>query len=175
MNVVLLPALIIAVNAAVWLFVYFRFRTKCSPEAVLYGIRDEVASFLRDIRGEVEQDITLIDDRIQSLRDLIKESDGRIVLLDTELKKREIEKLVLDRIQNKPPVAEPAVTAGAGTGEPPVKIPDAVKTDEPAVPKKSVREQVIEFASSGLAPEFIAQKLSISITEVQLFIELGGL
>jgi hypothetical protein len=41
-------------------------------------------------------------------------------------------------------------------------------------PKKSVKASVLELSGAGFSPDIIAEKLSVSMTEVQLIIDLYG-
>jgi ATP/maltotriose-dependent transcriptional regulator MalT len=152
------------VNIVLWAVMFVRLKKRFSPDSVLGEIRVEVNALLRDIQGEISRDITIANDRTQDLRAIIEEADRHIRLSGAELKIREREQKVVETIQRQPAPMQ-AVS---------VEIPAIVKNPEPVVPKKSIREQVLELASSGLTSEFIAQKLSISITEVQLYIDLSG-
>jgi hypothetical protein len=164
MNMLMLALLVFIVNIVLWIVLFTRFKEQVSPKTVLREIRGEFDALMRDMQGEVTRDISIITDRIQDLRAIIDEADAHILLSDTELRKREREKLIFDKMQR---VTEPIEKT-------PTDVPTIVKSPEPIIPKKSMREQVLELAVSGLSAEFIAQKLSISITEVQLFIELAG-
>jgi DNA-binding NarL/FixJ family response regulator len=164
MNLLILSLLVFIANVLLWIVLFMRLKKQFSPDTVLRDIRAEFDALLRDIQGEVTKDITIAADRIQDLRTIINEADRHILLSDAELKKREREKMVVETMQKIPAPVETV----------PVEIPVIVKNYEPAVPKKSIREQVLELAASGLTSEFIAQKLSISITEVQLYIDLSG-
>jgi DNA-binding NarL/FixJ family response regulator len=164
MNILVLSLLILLLNIVLWLVLFTRLKKQFSPETVLQDIRAEFEALLRDIQGEVTRDIAIVNDKTQDLRAIIEEANERILLSDAELRKREREKRVFETMQNAPVPAE----------TPTEKIPVIVKSSAPVVPQKSIREQVLELASSGLTSEFIAQKLSISITEVQLYIDLSG-
>jgi DNA-binding NarL/FixJ family response regulator len=165
MNILVLSLLILLANIVLWVVLFARLKKQFSPDIVLRDIRAQVDALLREIQSEVSRDITIVNDRRQDLQAIIAEADNHILLSDAELKKREREKMVFETMQRMPtPVGRAPVEA----------IPAIVRNYEPVVPKKSIREQVLELAASGLTSEFIAQKLSISITEVQLYIDLSG-
>lgn len=146
-----------ALNIALWAYFFFRFKKQAAPESVLFSIRNEVDKLVREISREVNNDITLIDDKRSDLRAIIDEAARFITLSDVELRKREREQSAFASLRNAAP--EPLVI---------------IKTPEPVRPKKSDREQTLELYAAGLSCEAIAKKLAISITEVQLFIEMAG-
>lgn len=219
--------LLSCLNIVLWAVLFSVFKKKCSPDAVLEQIKDEVNKLIIDISRETDKDITLLEGRIQGLRSLMEEADRRTALADKEEYKRARGQAVLDLLQPqaKPvnraapavaraaaayaaesiaieklqPPAQPAAseqgdlfvaaeTAPPAAEEAPfpqfpeqpapdltVSFPSVSVSPEPIVPKKDIRTQVLDMASDGFSPDIIAEKLSISVTEVELFTNMYSL
>ena len=84
-----------------WLVFFYKFKTTYSPEKVLKSIRIEVDKLFTEIMRTTEEDVTLIEARIQGLKDLISQADERILLAENELAKRQNEKQVLASLETK--------------------------------------------------------------------------
>ncbi len=56
-----------------------------------------------------------------------------------------------------------------------VSFPHISVAQDPIVPKKDTRSQVLDLAASGFAADMIAEKLSISVTEVELYTNMYGI
>jgi DNA-binding NarL/FixJ family response regulator len=183
MNPLLVVSLLVfSANIVLWVWFFLRYKRQSSPGQVLASIRDEVDKILLEISREADRDITLIDDKMRDLQAIINEAERYIRLSDVELRKREREQAVLETMRSVPisPAALPTARAiqtyrqVQGTEPEREGIPVILKSPEPVKPKKSPKEQALELFARGFSSDIIAQKLGISITEVEIFIASAG-
>ena len=190
------------VNIILWLFFFFYFKKKFSSQEILENIRQEVDKLLIEISRETDRDLSLVDDKINELKEIIEKADQRIKLAKKEQRrqkkdepamfKSEIAKSSLSipqeitsrtdqSIHNPVYPMENVVSRytenndlarnTAGTGTTPTVIPqisDISKNDKP------VREKVLELWKLGMEPELIAEKLTVSLTEIRMIIDMYG-
>ncbi len=172
------------VNIILWLFFFFYFKKKFSSQQILENIRQEVDKLLIEISRETDRDLSLVEDKMKALTELIEKADEHIRIAKKEQKKQKKEEETLKKIKEmsnpqelsiqKPVYSmESAVSRYINTNpsvvghEKPPEV-DAKKTEKP------VREKVIELWNLGLDPERIAEKLSVSLTEIRMIIDMYG-
>ncbi|NLK46297.1 MAG: hypothetical protein GX297_06565 [Treponema sp.] len=95
MEGVYFSAVILIINVILWLYFYYKFKKTYSPEKVLKKIRIELDKLFKEIVREAEEDVSIIEGRIQGLKSLIAEADERILRAENESAKRSREKQVL--------------------------------------------------------------------------------
>ena len=100
MESVYFSAPIMIIIIILWLFFYYKFKKTYSPEKVLKSIRRELDKLFKDIVREAEEDVTIIEGRINGLKALIAEADERILRAENEVAKRNREKQVLAELES---------------------------------------------------------------------------
>ncbi len=184
------------VNIILWIFFFFYFKKKFSSEQILEDIRQEFEKLLTDIQGQTDRDLTLIEAKMNELKEVVEKADQQIKLAKREQRRQRKE----EAEQGKKPV--------------PVSIPEVIPPVEPVVqnpvypvenvisrytekydtvnktaeeqsvliiPKTSVqkndkpmRERVLELWKLGMEPEVIAEKLTVSLAEISMIIDMYG-
>ncbi|MDR1319683.1 MAG: hypothetical protein LBJ90_08660 [Treponema sp.] len=174
-------------------FIYFRqyLKRRSSAERLLGEYRNEVLKLIADIDAATDRDSLLIEERIKVLKSLLEDTDRRISVYVRELDRRRSGTALYTNL------GRSAKTGGAVPGDPaaaPVK--DAAPPGEsvPAVPppailpaapggvpaakdsagKKTLREKITALAAQNLSPADIASRLKISLSEVDLALNLLG-
>jgi hypothetical protein len=154
-------------------FLYFRsyIKRRTGAEAILAEIREEVNRLLLRIDEITENDITLIEDREKSLKALIEETDKRLKVYARELERRENSARALAAMA---PEAVHETYAGPGPAvETEPQASRFVRAEKQIPPEpKPVGEQIRELARQGFSSSVIASRLTISITEVELALDL---
>ncbi|MDR3312652.1 MAG: hypothetical protein LBS64_05935 [Spirochaetaceae bacterium] len=151
-----LGIILVCVNAALWVFFFARFSRRFSPEAMLQDLREEVDKLILENNRTTDRNVTLIEARIRELQALIEEADRRT-----------------PRFAAPPP--QPTVMAEYFSAGLPMGGADSVKPPDTRVEppqEKSVRDRVAEYAAAGMSPERIAYELSVSLTEVQIYLSV---
>lgn len=137
------------------LFIYLKLtkqiRNTKSYDYMIERIRRDVDELVVEINQTTDRNISLVEDRINTIKTLLVQVDSRITLLDREIKKP---KKVIPRYTNLQKTI----------------IPDVTKTRNDQ--NVSKREQVIELSKKGFTSGIIASKVGVSIGEVELIISL---
>jgi hypothetical protein len=179
---------------------YIRRRT--GQERILAEFKEEVSKLIAEIDVATDRDATLIEDRIKTIKTLLDDVDKRIVLYDQELAKRRAseeayaelgrKRLVEARINAQgqtvqngaAPVHDMSVRSllkeeqrggvanGDEGGEKDAgETPPAVHSA--AMEQKPILEQIAELSKAGFSPNLIANRLGMSISEVEIAIAIA--
>jgi len=159
-------ALILAVQLVVVFWLRRLVIRRLSPERILRDLREEVAELNREINRVGDQHITLVEDRISSLKSLMVHAENLIDEVRTVLGRLETYGPPVETTTAGDDMSVAAASVDAGsTGD--------VPTDPTApVPDESPRRSVERLHRQGLSPEIIAARLGIAIGEVELMISL---
>ena len=182
------------VNIILWLFLFFYFKKRFSSQEILEDIRQEFEKLLTDIQGQTDRDISLVDEKVKELKELIENADQRIKAIKREQRRQKkdetesikAQKLVagtepVSMLQN--PVYPLGSIVNRYVGNSEVASPRAETANspnptpaasDPAKNDKPVREKVLELWKLGMEPELIAEKLTVSLTEIRMIIDMYG-
>ena len=177
------------INLILWIFFYFKFKKSYSPKNVLENIATEVDKLLIEINNTTDRDLSLIESKIYTLREVIAQADKRVLLLEKEHEKIILEKETMAKINvikeakkqdnssvnsyvknaykidnNKPKNGEISLFPAEDFGS---EIKEEIK-------EKSLKEKVLELYFKGLDVYLIAENLDSSVAEVQTIINLFG-
>lgn len=163
-------------------------------------VRREIGALIVELDGSADRNITVIEDRLQELKDCIVEADKRIVMLSNERvrtwttqPRQEVPQHKLSGSQDffsaapQPAVApsQPAV-APSQPDQPPVpqaerlqgatptsSVPFIRFSEKPLVFEEPFAERVARLHKRGFSSDIIAAKLKATIAEVDLAIAAG--
>lgn len=127
-----------------WWILMAALRRRTGKEAIIGRIQQEVDGLVADLNEAADQNITILEDRLERLRSEIDTAEALIARIRDEK----------DRIVPAPIVNTP----------PPVEI--EISEEE------NVQTRVIRLHHSGLSPELIASTCGITAGEVQLMLSL---
>jgi hypothetical protein len=151
--------LIVALIVAGYLVIYFILKRKLSrvldPSSVLREIRGEVDRIIVELNQTTDRNISLIEDRIRRVSELLEQADKKIGLLRRESEKQEMATRVyseLKRFEGSRGEDAPA-PAGGGAG---------------------ARAGVVALYEQGISPSMIARQLGITLGEIELILSLAG-
>ena len=163
-------------------------RRRTSPDYILELLQEEVRQLEADIDEKTEQDLQLLEEKINSLREIINETERRIAVYNRELEKHGNEKQTLSALGKKPLVdrleAEPPIIVKTVKKLPPdTKPPTVTKPAQPITITKAhekldikprpVKERIAELQKADFSPELIAKRLGLPLGEVQLYYNLA--
>jgi uncharacterized protein YoxC len=176
--------LLLAAVAVGYVAVYFILKKKISrtlaAATVLREVREEVNRILVELNQTTHRNVTLLEDRIASLTELLARADKKIALARREAEKQELaEKLYSELAARR---GQKQVAASPGQGPPPASPPAGRRPAEPAPepapdgPPPSLQEAAaaaVRLAQAGLSPALIARRLSLSLGEVELILTMA--
>ncbi len=159
-------------------------RAHSGPE-VLNQIRSEVNQMIVELNQTADRNIGLVEQRIQSLNELLSQADRKIKILQREIDRysRSVETYSSIKPRSIPPATPASVPAGtpiqdsgkAAYKEPPVqrneKTESAVSSTAPGKPK-SKRDRIIDLYNQGISADLIASRVDSTVAEIELIISI---
>jgi len=189
-----IPFILSAASLCIAVFSFFFCRwyiaRKTAARELLADYRAEVYRLIAEIDAAADRDSLLVEERIKTLKKLIDDTDRRISVYMRELQRsrngeamyanlgRGIRAALdsrqpqLELIPQEPPAQEQkAETPPPAPQETPPQEPPA-SSKKRGAKKPKVKIQIAAMAAQGLPPEKIASRLKLSITEVELALNL---
>lgn len=160
--------LLLAAVAAGYAIVYFilkkRIARTLAAATVLREVREEVNRILVELNQTTHRNVSLLEDRVASLTELLARADKKIALARREAEKQELaEKLYSELAARRAPSAPPK--PGSPPAEP-AQAPAPQSLQEAAA-------DAVRLAQAGLSPALIARRLALSLGEVELILSLA--
>ena len=87
---ILYGALAIAGYFIVYLILKAKLNKSVDPKAILESIREEVDRIIVELNSTTDRNITLLEDKVQSLSTLLEQADKKIGILKREIEKHEL-------------------------------------------------------------------------------------
>jgi len=160
---------------------------KITARELLADYRAEVHQLIADIDAATDRDALLVEERINTLKKTIEDTDRRISVYMKELQRsREGEAMyaslgrgIRAALDSKPPQLEN--TSHGGTEGTEKKEEREITREEPptggggskrGVKKPKLKVQIAELAAQGVPSHKIASRLKLSIAEVELALNL---
>jgi len=151
----LLAAIEVAGLYAIWFVVRARVRRYLDLENLLDGVREEARALVLELNETADRNVSLVEDRMAALREILAETDRRIVVSRRELSSRENEREVYAKLNKRRPIIPGSVGSlpiiePASEG----KAPEAANVSAPDAPIRLALEPA-EAVLSGQrqAPE----------------------
>ena len=144
---ILYSALLIAGFFIVYLILKQKLSKSLDPQAILESIREEVDRIIVELNSTTDRNITLLEDKVQSLTYLIEQADKKIGILRREIEKHELAGKVYSELAEK-------------------------RAKEPE--EQDVYNQVVQLHRQGISASVIAKRLGITLAEIELIITLAN-
>jgi len=144
---ILYSALFIAGFFVVYLILKRALSKSLDPQTVLESIREEVDRIIVELNSTTDRNITLLEDKVQSLTTLIEQADKKIDILRREVEKHELAGKVYSELAEKR-----------------VKEPE----------EQDVRTRLVQLHRQGISASVIAKRLGITLAEIELTIALAN-
>jgi len=175
-----------------FLFFYFKWyiKKRTSVSGQLEEYRTEVIKLNADINSVTDRNLTLIEDKVKKLKEILEETDRRVSVYAGELEKSRRGEALYTSLGRGIRAAlkteeEPASAllspvrpqdASIRPSEPPAKSAQAAAAEEPppskSHSKRQIRTSIDLLLNEGLSPDQVASRLGISIAEVNLAMNL---
>ncbi len=152
----------------------------------LGNIKQEVEKILIEINKVTDSSLSLIENRMNTLREVIALADKRVSLADKEFAKKEQELITLNRIDEIHTTVKKDNATVKSYVENAYKVNSKPKNDggislfaaedfnERREPELSLKDKVLDLFNQGIDVYLIAEKLDSSVAEVQTIINLFG-
>jgi hypothetical protein len=148
--------------AGIWFFLKAKIGRALELDSLLDSVRKEVRALNIELNETTDRNISLIEDRMKSLHELLDEADRRMGVVKRELSRRETEREVYNhlgrraqgasrpRLEAELPASEPLPVAQTPP-EPQVRLSPAVEGEGP-IPLSFAREKESGRASDSPRP-----------------------
>jgi hypothetical protein len=143
---ILYGALLIAGFFLVYLILKSKLKKSIDPKAVLESIREEIDRIIVELNSTTDRNITLLEDRVQNLSDLLDQADKKISILKREIEKHEMSGKVYSEL--------------------------AEKRNQGAV-EEDLHTRVLQLHRQGISASAIAKRLGITLAEIDLIVSLA--
>jgi hypothetical protein len=120
-------------------------------------VREEVNRILVELNQTTHRNVTLLEDRISSLTELLGKADRKIALVRRESEKQDLAGRLYSEL--------------AGRQRDPPKARQ--EPGEPASPAADRQLEAVRLAQAGLSPSLIARRLGLTPGEVELILSLA--
>ena len=162
--------LLLTAVAAGYAVVYFVLKKKIArtlaAATVLREVREEVNRILVELNQTTHRNVTLLEDRIASLAELLAKTDKKIALASREAEKQDLaDRLYTELADRRRRPAEPGSTPASPGRE------AATPGQGPAAEDRQA--EAVRLAQAGLSPSLIARRLGLPLGEVELILSLA--
>jgi hypothetical protein len=100
----LLAAIEVAGLFAIWFLIRAKVRRYLELENLLAGVRDEARALVLELNETADRNVSLVEDRMAALRDLLGDVDRRIGVEHRELEVRDAERDVYAKLNRRRPI-----------------------------------------------------------------------
>lgn len=151
----------------------------------LERIRREIGALIVELDSSADRNVTVLEDRLKSLKDMVGEADKRLSMLGQDRSRRQVESIVYDRLGRATPPADLPIVPVEKVPEPvrerlpdesaqPVapEIPFIRFSDKPLPLEEPFADKVLSLSRRGFSSDIIAARLGATIAEVDLVISL---
>ena len=160
MNLLITIAVNLLLMAVFFIFITKRMERRFSTEIFLEDVRKEVEGIIVELNGTTDRNIALVEDRIQSLGDILRNADKKIEILNRESQRKVTSDFRYNDILKRNPLSEP----------PSVRVKREEK-EEPGG-DEDIKKRILELYRQVFSAALIAKKTGVTQGEVDLFISL---
>jgi hypothetical protein len=135
-------------------------------------IRREIGALIIELDSSADRNVTVLEDRLAAMKDLLAEADKRISVLGQDRSRRFPDDMVYDRLgratePRQVPIAEPRQ---APVTEP--LVPFIRFSEKPLPIEEPFADKVVSLARRGFSSDIIAARLGVTMTEVDLVLSM---
>jgi len=151
----------------------------------LERIRREIGALIVELDSSADRNVTVLEDRLKSLKELLGEADKRLSMLGQDRSRRQVEGIIYDRLGRNTAPADLSPAAAEKVAEPVLeRLPDesALKSaseipfirfsEKPLAIEEPFADKVLSLSRRGFSSDIIAASLGATIAEVDLVISL---
>ena len=146
---ILYGALAVAGYFIVYLILKTKLRQSVDPKSILESIREEVDRIIVELNSTTDRNITLLEDKVQSLSALLEQADKKIGILKREIEKHELSSKVYSELAH---------------GRKGTQVAE----------EQDRRTQVLNLHRQGISKSAIAKRLGITLAEIELIVTLAS-
>lgn len=163
-----ISSILLIINVLLMFFFFFKIKKQFSVKAYETLMRERMNSITVDFNLQIDQAITILESKIDELRNLISDADRRFNALSRKIEAANNIKVIEKEMSIASDKEEVQTITKNVVGKDSIVVysgrEDLAKKDE------FTRKKIVEMSKSGWANDYIAQKLSIPLAEVELIL-----
>ncbi|MDR0444459.1 MAG: hypothetical protein LBH44_13755 [Treponema sp.] len=168
---------VISISFCLFLFFYFKWyiNKRTSASKLLSDHWTEVNKLIAQIDAATDRDFRLIEDRITKLKAILEDADKRIAVHEQKIARNPAATLYTNLGRGIRAALKPEQPQAASGLSKPLQFKP--ETENGAAERASpghIRDQIETLIMQGIAPAEIASRLNISLSEVDLVMNLLG-
>lgn len=135
-------------------------------------VRREIGALIIELDSSADRNVTVLEDRLSALKDLLAEADKRISVLGQERTRRLPDETVYNRLGR---TAEPKQVSVAEPRQAPITeplVPFIRFSEKPLPIEEPFADKVVSLARRGFSSDIIAARLGVTMTEVDLVLSM---
>ena len=144
---ILYGALAVAGYFIIYLILKAKLNKSVDPKAILESIREEGDRIIVELNSTTDRNISLLEDKVQSLSTLLEQADRKISVLRREIEKHELSGKIYSELAAK---------------------------RESSMAEEDLQSKVLRLHRQGISASVIAKRLGITLAEIELIISLGS-
>jgi len=169
----LISILLFILNISLMFFFFIKMKRRFSHDKIELLMKDSMASILRDFNFQTSQAITILEEKIEEMRELVSDADKRFLALSKKIEMTEREMVHIKEVDSSTSsLASNSFLASKNTSYNNLDVSNQKVNyqtlREPAQNDKILKMKVVEMYKNGWSIDFIANKLSIPQEEVRL-------
>jgi len=163
-SILIIAALQILVSVFLILWTRTSVRRFLGSDEEINRVRREIGALIIELDSSADRNVTVLEDRLSALKELLSDADKRIAVLGQERSRRLPDATVYDRLGR---VAEPNPIPKA---EP--LVPFIRFSEKPLPIEEPFADKVVSLARRGFSSDIIAARLGVTMTEVDLVLSM---
>ena len=128
----------------VFLYLKAYVRRRTSPDHILELLQKEVRQLEADIDGKTEQSLQLLEEKINSLREICGEAERRIAVFYRELEKKDNERAAMVSLNKNPAAIKAGIKTAKKNNTLPIRSPKAADAAYRIETKRAARQRVLQ-------------------------------
>ncbi len=171
-SILIIAALQILVSVFLILWTRASVRRFLGSDEEINRVRREIGALIVELDSSADRNVTILEDRLSSLKSLLADADKRISVLGQERSRRLPEDTVYDRLGRTPEPKQVPVpdSRQAQLAEP--LVPFIRFSEKPLPIEEPFADKVVSLARRGFSSDIIAARLGVTMTEVDLVLSM---
>lgn len=135
-------------------------------------VRREIGALIIELDSSADRNVTVLEDRLSSLKDLLVETDKRIAVLGQERSRRPLDETVYDRYGRSTDTKPiPSIESRQVPSTEPM-VPFIRFSEKPLPIEEPFADKVVSLARRGFSSDIIAARLGVTMSEVDLVLSI---
>jgi len=171
-SILIIAALQILVSVFLILWTRAGVRRFLGSDEEIDRVRREISALIIELDSSADRNVTVLEDRLSALKDLLAEADKRISVLGQERTRRLPDDTVYDRLGR---ATEPRQAPVAESRQDPIAeplVPFIRFSEKPLPIEEPFADKVVSLARRGFSSDIIAARLGVTMTEVDLVLSM---